>query len=422
MALTTRDAVKIKLNTIGYTNLKDGRGQKDIIILLPKGGDRVGVLTDTSNKITGARYNPTGGSSSVGRVEVNGYKIDCKIEGGGGSGAGSDVTKLAESAQCVYNAVHFAGKGFTHSEMKSMKTKFNVDEQMKNILEKLPEDWVYSSTVTAKLLKAKFGLKARSYVHNRGSRWVDRLYAHASVLNKKAGRPFGGMDKWNPADIWMCTNIGMNVNFTSTETLSDLNELLAKNYESGDIVGVSLKKIKRTPKYKELNLTSDRPTFKYDHTTVGLRGFFESGDGYLFGDGFKAQFRRFGATWQAELKGTTANMGKMSGGPIKGLVDMIDGGNFIPQRELQTRDEANIKKFYGFYCAIPYTSAMTEYDFYTKVMEKDTNWFISKIMTTQIIARIEAMTPRNKDRFASGLANYAGSESELSGPYIKVYE
>lgn len=424
-----KEDLKIQLDKIGYKELADGKTMKSVVVQLPRGSDRVATLIDISNKLkkySGAKYNPNGGSSSVGRVEFSGnYYVECKIKGGGGSGAGSDLTKLVESAQCVYNAAHFNGNPYTHSGLKKSSNKYNIDEKIDNILTKLPDDWVISSKKVAETLKKKFNNK--SYVHHRGSEWVNKLYAHVRYLNKEAGKPFGDENKWNPADIWMVSPKGETAlrELLKTENLPELNNLLLKYYKSKDIIGVSLKKVERNNvNFKELNMSSTRPTFKYKNMTTGLRGFFQSGDAYLEFDGGRAQFRRFGTTWQAELKGKSANMGKMSGGPVKGLVDMISGPSgqkFIPQKLLSERNEETIDMFYDWYNAAGDTPKMKKYEFYQEVMNKDMNWFVSKIMSTQLAAIVTSFNKEQKDRFASGLVNYAGSESELSGPYCKVY-
>ena len=413
------DDLKIQLDKCGYTDLADGKTRTTVVVQLPRGDDREGALRNIATKLKG-RYNPKG-SSSVGRAEIGTFKVEAKHKGSGGSGAGSDITKLAESAQCVYNAACYARKPYTHAGLKGASSKYDVDEKIDNVLKKLPDDWIDSSKLVAAELKKKF--PSTTYTHHRGSAWVDKLYAHVNVLNREAGRPFGDANKWSPADIWMVTPKGATVNLTSAKTFVELNEMLIENFKSKDIIGVSLKKCVGRVNYKELNLDSNRPTFKFERTTTGLRGFFDSNDGYLFFDGGKAQFRRFGTTWQGELKGKNANMGKMSGGPIKGLVEMIlgPGKKFIPQRQLEERNDENIKLFYQWYTACPDTPAMDEYDFYKAVMEKDMNWYISKIMTAQLISIVESMSKKNKERFTSGLVNYAGSESELSGPYAKVY-
>lgn len=419
----SKDELNAMLSSVGYETT-DGKTKKTTVILLPKGGDREGTLREVAKKLKkyDGKYNPSGGSSSVGRTELRGsYYIECKIKGGGGSGAGSDLTKLTESAQCVYSAALYAGKNYTQKDMKSVSSSFDVDEKLDNIFKKLPDDWIESSKIIAARLKKEFPPSGKKYVHHRGSKWVDTLEKHWKKLNDDADKPFSNLNKWSPADIWMVSAKGAKVDITKTKSLVELNNLLIKNLKSKDIIGVSLKKVVGTAKYKELNTSKKRPSFKFEKTSTGLRGFFQSGDGYLFFEGGKAQFRKFGSTWQGELKGKNANMGKMSGGPIKGLIDNIHKKKFVPQRDLKEKNEENIESFYEWYSNVPYHKKMSRTEFMKNIKDKDMNWYVSKILTTQLIAMIESLTDKDKDRFASGMVNYAGSESELSGPYVKLY-
>ena len=425
-AIKSRDELKIQIDKCGYTDLKDGKGSKLVTVLLPKGVDRVDVLMSIATKLKayGAKYNPTPTKSTTGHVELTGsYAVVAKYKGSGGSGAGAAQTKLTESAQCVYNAAHYAKQPYTHAGLKKNANKFDVDEQMNNILTKLPDDWVDSSKLTAENLKKRF--PKTNYTHHRGSRWVGELYAHYKKMNKEAGKPFGDENKWNPADIWMCTPKGEQALavIKRTETLLEMNTKLIEYYNSGDIVGVSLKKVVGSVKAKEMNVGTNRSSYNFKSMTLGLVSFWKSQDGYLYFDGGHAQFRLFGSTWQGELKGKNANMGKMSGGPIKGLYDHIAGParpKFTPQIELRGRTDEDIKQFYDWYCMCPDLPKMTEYEFYTELKDKTDAWYLSKIQSTQIVALVSQFNKTDKDRFSSGLANYAGSESELSGPYYKV--
>lgn len=425
-ALKTRDELKIKLDQCGYTDLKDGNTQKTVTVLLPKGSDRVDALMTIATKLKsfGGTYNGTQRKSTTGHVDLSGqFVVVAKHKGSGGSGAGAGVTKLTESAQCVYNAAHYAGQPYTHAGLKKNSAKFDVDEQMKNILTALPDDWITSSKLTAENLKKRF--PKTNYTHHRGSRWVGELYSHYKEMNKEAGKPFGDENKWNPADIWMCTPKGETAlrELKKTETLVDLNAKLIEYYNTGDIVGVSLKKVVGSVTAKEMNVGRNRSTYNFESMTLGLTSFWNSQDGYIYFDGGRAQFRTFGTTWQGELKGKNANMGKMSGGPIKGLYDHIAGPQrpkFVPQIKVRDRTDENIKQFYEWYCMVPDLPKMSEYDFYKELKDKTDSWYLSKIQSTQIIALVSQFNTKDKNRFSSGLANYAGSESELSGPYYKV--
>ena len=422
----TRDDVKIQLDKCGYSDLQDGKTTKTTVILLPKGGDREGTLRHVADKLKtyGAKYNPSGGQSSVGRTEATGgFYVECKIKGGGGSGAGSDITELAESAQCIYLAAKYKQGGkYDMKSLEACKASYDVSDNLKRINEKITDDWIASSKLGADILAKKFPNSGKNYVAHRGSRWVDTLEQHWKKLNNEAGKPFTNLNKWSPADIWLVSTQGKTIDLTKTKTLVELNKVLLKAYKEKQIVGVSLKKIVGTAQFGELNITSERKIFEYEKTTTGLRGFFMSGDGYMMFKGGKAQFRKFGSTWQGELKGKNANMGKVSGGPVAGFVKEHFNVDMVPQREFSNgMTDEGLEQFYNWYCAIPYHDKMDKFDFYKEVKDKDMNWYVSKIMTTQLFAIVENGTDKQKSDFCSALVNYAASESQLSGPYCKVY-
>lgn len=424
-AIKTRDDLKIEIDKCGYSDIVDGKTSKLVVVQLPKGSDREGSLREIEKKLKkfGARYNPTGGQSSVGRTEFTGnFYVECKIKGGGGSGAGSDITELAESAQCVYLAAKYNKKGnYSHKSLGEAKNSYDISDTLKRINEKVTDDWVDSSKLGADMIAKKFPNSGKNYVAHRGSSWVTSLENHWKLLNNEAGKPFTNLNKWSPADMYIVSSKGKTIDLTKADTLVELNSMMLKAYNSKDIVGISLKKMRGSVQFKELNVNKNRTTYEFASSTTGLRGFFQSGDGYIMFNGGKAQFRKFGSTWQGELKGKNANMGKVSGGPVIGFVKKYFNKDMTPQRELLVADEATIDQFYEWYCACADTDDMTKYDFYKEVKEKDMNWFVSKIMTAQLMAIVDNAPKKQKDAFTSGMVNYAASESELSGPYCKVY-
>jgi hypothetical protein len=159
-AIKSRDELKIELDKCGYGDVVDGKTSKTVVVQLPKGGDREGSLREIEKKLKklGAKYNPTGGQSSVGRTEFTGsFYVECKIKGGGGSGAGSDITELAESAQCVYLAAKYNKKGdYSYKSLGAAKSSYDVSDTLKRINEKITDDWVDSSKLGAAEIAKKF--------------------------------------------------------------------------------------------------------------------------------------------------------------------------------------------------------------------------------------------------------------------------
>jgi hypothetical protein len=424
--IKSRDDLKVELAYANVGELVDGKTSRTVTIQVPKGTDRVETLIKAADilKSYGGKYNDKGGQSSIGRTECNGgYYVECKHKGGGGSGAGSDLTAIVESAQCVYLAVKYNKKGvYTTSNMSSASRHYDVTETLEKIQSKLPEKWIASSKKGSDKIAEKFPNITKSYVCHRGSSWVSALEAHWKTLNVAAGKPFGDINKWSPADIWLISSQGSRVDITQATSLVELNQLLVEQYQSKDIVGVSLKQIQTaTARFGELNMDSARKEYKYESSTLGLRGFWMSQDGYIYFAGQKIQFRKFGSTWQGELKGQFANMGKVSGGPVANIVKDVFDVDLVPQRLLKNRTQEDEDQFYEWYKKVPYTEDISKSDFLSNLRQKDQNWYLSKIMTVQLFAIVENGTVAQKNAFTSGLVNYAGSESRLSGPYCKVY-
>lgn len=379
-------------------------------------GDRIQFLLKIAKDL-GGKYNPTGGSSSIGRAELDtGVKVQAKPMTGGGSGAGAAVTRTTESAQCAYLAAAYNAKDFSEASIKKVKAKFDTDESLDNILTKVPPQWEDSCIITAKAFKKKYSNKG--YVFHRGSSWVNELESHWKLLNRRE-REFSNLNKWSPADIYAVSSAGQRIELTKTRTILELNQLMKEALASRDIIGISLKQVKGSATIAEKNTKPKPVTYKYDKMSLGLRGFFQSQDGYVyFNDGGKIQFRRFGTTWQGEIKGKTANMGKISGGPIVNLMKR-NRIKIKPQKDITKKTPALMKEFYNFYKHFE-SRPMTYAKFEEEVDQKDMNWYISKWLTAQLLFHIDKQPKKMKDMIVSEMIGYAASESQLSGPYIKI--
>ena len=378
-------------------------------------GDRIEFLKKIAKDL-GGKYNPTGGSSSIGRTELDtGVKIQAKPMTGGGSGAGAAVTRTTESAQCAYLAAAYYAKDFSEESITKVKAKFKTDESLKNILTKVPPQWEDSCILTAEAFKRKYNNKG--YVFHRGSSWVNELESHWKLLNRQE-REFSNLNKWSPADIYAVSSAGARIDLTKSKTINELNQMMKAALDSRDIIGISLKQVKGSATIVEKNTRPKAVTYKFESLTLGLRGFFASQDGYLNFNGGKIQFRRFGTTWQGEIKGKTANMGKISGGPIVNLMKR-NKIKIKPQKEITKKTPALMKEFYKFYKEFE-RRPMTYVKFEEEVNKKDMNWYISKWLTAQLLFYIDKAPKSKKDSIVSEMIGYAASESQLSGPYIKI--
>lgn len=398
------------LVALGYS-VKNVKGNA---ITLSVSGDRISLLKELSEKFGGV-YNPTGGGSSVGRAEFGKVVVNAKPASGGGSGAGSAITDLAESGQCAYCAAAWYGNDFSEDTLKSVESNIDVTATISDIM-KLPSHWQDSMILTAHELKKKYG--KRKYKFHRGSSWVSSLEAHWRSLNKTE-KAFANLNKWSPADIYMVTLAGSRIKLTETKSISELNDVMRQALISGDIIPVSLKQVKKTATIEEKNVSAKKTQFKYEEVTVGKRGFLLSGDSYLTFDKGVIQFRKFGSTWQGEIKGKNANMGKISGGPINEIFSKHNV-KLLKQAEVLRPNPNLLKKLYTFYKHFESGTPLPEKAFTEAVLQKDANWWVSKFLSAQLAYEIDKQPKSVKDSIVTAMLSYAASETDISGPYVKV--
>jgi len=349
--------------------------------------------------------------------------------GGKGSGGGSSGTTAAESAQCVYlQAIWNNPK--TDFNMKELAVAFSqvkVDATW-DMIETLSDDWVISSTLSARLLYRS--LSKRKYTFHRGSTWVDSV---VNMFNLSGQTYFSNINKWTPADIWLVDETSLSkYDFTGgggggmniPMGLPYINELFLRAYAARDIIGVSLKKTSKV-KFSQQNYKKPFKEPKFTKTTLGKRDFFSSKDGYILGNnGLEVQFRTFPA-FQGEIIGAKAKHGKISGdagptGPI-GLVMKKAGAEPIPRRkDIETLIKNDRTKFMEmFYSEYGQTKEkqMSLQEFTKKLKSKKSNWLESKYLVTLMFNRLKG----REQLFLSLAYRYAKSESEDSCVHLKVF-
>jgi len=145
-------------------------------------------------------------------VKITDIKKTKEFGGGGGSGAGADITKLAESAQCLYSALVFyvfskqikLDEPITLEQFKKASKHIVTDENLDNMINNLPDDWVKSSILGANKLYEKYGsLKSsKNFIFHRGSSTVDQIEGSFKRINRSENA-FGNINKWSPADIYI---------------------------------------------------------------------------------------------------------------------------------------------------------------------------------------------------------------------------
>lgn len=362
-------------------------------------------------------------------------KLIYKKGSGGGSGAGAALTKLAESSQALYAAVVFNVLGREMTIKDVTKDNFSkaagtaiTDEKFDSMVNKLPDDWINSSIAGANALYKAYKGKG-SFTFHRGSKLVDAIEDTFKKINRVESA-FGNLNKWSPADIYMVGS-GFNIGALQAEkTLKGLNEKMFEYIQSNQLIGVSLKKITGTARISKKNFPTDKKMMKasFRGTSTNL----DAMDGYIqWGSGTteKIQFRSFGGEasltgWQGEIKGASANQGKISLGPI----------NFILNRhgleKLPTSlESASLARSNSDAHALDIAKMMANYglvksnqveDIASVVKTNSDKYRYSKYLVMKLLTTISTAPSQVKDQVVQDFYLYASSQATYSAPYIKL--
>lgn len=363
-------------------------------------------------------------------------KLIYKKGGGGGSGAGAALTKLAESSQALYAAVVFNVLGREMTIKDVTKDNFTkaaataiTDEKFDTMVNGLPDDWINSSIAGANALYRMYRGKGKFTFH-RGSKLVDAIEKTFTAINRVEGA-FGNLNKWSPADIYMVGGGFNPAELQQEKTLKGLNEKMFEYVQSNQLIGVSLKKItSNTGHISKKNFPTDKKaiTASFRGTTTNM----DAMDGYIqWGSGTteKIQFRSFGGEasltgWQGEIKGASANQGKISLGPINFILKrhglpQLPSSNESANLARENTDNhcAKIAQLMASYGII--TGAQVEAT--TQTIKQNSNKYrYSKYLVMTLLNTMKSAPPAIQNQVVQDMYLYASSQASYSAPYIKL--
>ena len=349
------------------------------------------------------------------------------------SGAGSEVTALAESLQAYACATRqHLGKDLIDVAQITDKTisDADCDRTLKQCMAGLDENWFRSVVLTANLIfeevpGAKTGKNFKFY---RGGKLVDSIYNEWRKFKKGSG--ITGDDKWNPADIWM---IKKTFKFKSGwKTLSEYNRYVYDEFAYTNMIGISLKKIgpKDSPHSKIFN--NGKPLVaQYTGVKLGMN-MTDSKDIYIQ---YKAennpgevQLRNFSSrpvpsSWQGEIKGKAAAGGKIGGGIIfEGAIDVgVPRAKLtLPQQTpIDKPTDADFKKFAMMFKELSGSKEKVE----TLMIQakaghrKDKTWWMSKYIGINLVYTV--LKENKMDNLCAYIFQYASSATKNSSIFIK---
>lgn len=368
-------------------------------------------------------------------------RIDIKPQGGG-SGAGAKETARNESAQCLYLALreHVFKRDLKDDELISEKefkeaaNHIEVDVKFEDLLA-LPLEWRISSIRGANKISEELGNK--QYKFYRGGGFDDKEIKNA-FSRVRSQTPFSSEDKWNPADIWVASTDFNPKELDSIETIDGLNQFLLEKYESKQLIGVSLKKVEGQPRLDKKNY--DKAAKIKKASQIGLKKYsliFKQRnsipmDLYLyFGNGPQDRFqaRNFGGdstgSFQLELKGVSANQGRIGGGSVYKILDHLgvrasfnntqlwsDCSNRSNKKQKISEEIYNLLKKYDAEGLPDKGSAVSV------IMQQNQSYRYSKLAGLRLLDTIK--TSGKEDEIIKELYLYGSSEGTQSGFYLKL--
>jgi hypothetical protein len=352
------------------------------------------------------------------------------------SGAGSEITALAESLQAYACATRqYLGKDLTSVTDISDKTikDAECDRTLDQCIDGLNAQWFHSVVVTANKIAKDFRInKSSNYMYYRGGDLVASIYSEFSNFRKQSG--IVGDDKWNPADIWMAKK---GFKFKSDwPSLEDYNRYIYDNYHDKELIGISLKLVPKGDATSKVYNDGMPITAKYENIKINPIPI-ESKDVYIQfkTDGNKTgeiQLRNFSSrpvpsSWQGEIKGKTAAGGKIGGGLlIKAAQESGVPNSKLTQpssfsSSIDKPSEQLIKEFVDMFCSLANITNAAEKKRIMQLVKikqkEDKTWWLSKYLG---VAYCYAVLNSGKvDDVTKWLYGYGSSATKNSSIFIK---
>ena len=388
-----------------------------------------------------SRYKPAFVTDAGDKIKLNDILKTAAFGGGKGSGGGAEQTGLMECAQCIYAAAIFGGAKLSvgdeldASSWGTYSSAFDVDQSLDAIANGFSQAWMDSSILIGNALKKN--IKGTNYTWHRGSAFVKEIENRFKELNKaEKPKPFSNINKWTPADIWAVKN-GTTFDFNQFSTLGELTNELKERYDSGDLIGISLKLASGSVTIEEKNITGFiRRPVKYGGYEKP-KDYFSSKDLYIGLGKQRMQLRTFAtaSSWQGEAKGAGAGVGagKIGGGVLEAI--MINNSTLtkFPYTNAQLKTLATqgkppfLDELYQMYVGLVGKGNAEQKEKWIKKASAKTigrvsgaDWRFSKFRSIFFVAQLED-NKRIANKVCDNIAAYSLSQSDAAAPHV-VYK
>ena len=387
---------------------------------------------------------------------------------GGGSGGGSVKTKVQEVGQALFLAIRYLKDkplDCHPSNARACLTASDYEEGMRyvdcnnevsvNEIMELEQSWKETFILGANKIYKEVGGEGWQFV--RGDSKIEASISAAFNRCKSSEGAPVNEDKWNPSDIWMVKEKETLVNLLSKEdTIDCLNNFMDqafsteqivnkagdKNVPKRSLVGLSLKKLGPTARWKIMNEIGKKKmqkaagvNFNKNGTRSELTAFSGMDVYLLYGRGGRFdsfQCRNFGGDkkgdWKLELKGEFAAQGKIQGEVMRNLLRQARfsglpaeptfnecklGANNAEGITNEIHRRLNGKNAKGWITDSAAAKAI--------IREKNASWRYSKLCGLRFLDWLEGLGQKEANRAMKEMYLYASSQTEKSSVHYKVY-
>ena len=437
-------------------NSQTGEPRIEILRRIMKDGEEIPKIDGAMIKITNNQANQDAinkleSENKTQDIETNVGTIKTSeigkspVFGGAGAGAGmTGQTAKGESLQCLYCAAIAADnrvksfESYAQDDLKGVLNRVGVDTTF-DVMMELDGSWHWSAYWTAKTLKRK-GYLDKGMTFHRGDAVMKSIYDAKNKAIRNSGLGRFSDDKWNPGDIW-AVGRGYSPKNLPTGSIQELNEELLRLLNNKKLIGISLKKIIKEDgvKCELLNAENglDTHTFKSGRLMVSFarKGseFWRSQKGDIEFDSTSKMDVRTSSALSApnvEIQLATARGGRAGWGEItqslrKRLNKNVPSNESLKRqaRELNTRGEKSRFATVYYNMAKKVHPGLSKDEFNAGLTSSALSKVHSKIAAIYVISSlIENKRNGKADLVITDLVNFAGSKSDISSAYLKVYQ
>lgn len=320
----------------------------------------------------------------------------------------------------------------TDFDMEDFNRKLPVESKFtaKQLLAKAGEGWMASSILHAERLHRTFGRGNYIFCQRSNSKFVDEISNTANRLLKKAGHTIG-IDKWNPADMWMVDPSLIKMDFDHFDSIHMLNSFLYDQYTKKKIIGVSLKQARRTAKAQVFNYRFGQKPVILKNMNLGKKSFTGSIDGFINYNTGSVVLRSFKptASISGEINGKYAQGGKVGFGPLDRIVSECVPGTRLTTnadiiRSYKSRPVPFLRNLYTKAKSFDKRlSSVKLDDFITEIQNKGAKtvpYVVSKTQVTEVVTALDKASKSKIECAISKMISYAASSTEVSSVFVKV--